>query len=309
VALSRPLRLVTWNVAGRVTRQPEQAAAIAAVAADVVALQEVTARTLPLWRDALAQAGFVASETALEGAPAVTGRRLLGALTAAREPLTRLALPADVPWPERVLCCAVGDVEVVNVHSPISPSPDLAKVRTHEALFAYLVAADPLRRSQHAAPRAVRRRGPDLRPRQLRSAAPGARRALAPRRARARPGPARPRLDRRLPLAARLRRARSELDLRPRPRWLAPGPRPRARPRARRERLRPRLAPRGPERPLGADRRPGVIATSASQPGFGAGRLPRARSRPVSGRARRSPTHGCACLPSSRRGRRPSPGG
>jgi exodeoxyribonuclease-3 len=141
VALSRPLRLVTWNVAGRVTRQPEQAAAIAAVGADVVALQEVTARTLPLWRDALARAGFVASETALDGAPRVSGRRLLGALTAAREPLARLALPADVPWPERVLCCAVGDVEVVNVHSPISPAPDLAKVRTHEALFAYLVAA------------------------------------------------------------------------------------------------------------------------------------------------------------------------
>ena len=39
----------TWNVAGRVTRQPEQAAALAAVEADVVA-QEVTARTLPMCR-------------------------------------------------------------------------------------------------------------------------------------------------------------------------------------------------------------------------------------------------------------------
>ncbi|HMI69483.1 MAG TPA: hypothetical protein VK510_05755, partial [Solirubrobacteraceae bacterium] len=71
------MRLVTWNVAGRVTRQPEQAGAIAAVRADVVALQEVTARTLPLWRDALARAGFVASETALEGVSRVSGRRLL----------------------------------------------------------------------------------------------------------------------------------------------------------------------------------------------------------------------------------------
>jgi exonuclease III len=131
--------MVTWNVAGRLTRQPEQAAAIAAIGADVVALQEVTARSLPLWRAALAEAGLVACETALEGV-AVSGRRPLGVLTAARERLARLALPADVPWPERVLCCAIGDVEVVNVHSPISPAPDLAKVRTHEALFAYLVA-------------------------------------------------------------------------------------------------------------------------------------------------------------------------
>jgi exodeoxyribonuclease-3 len=134
------LRLVTWNVAGRVTRQPEQAAAIVAVGADVVALQEVTARTLPLWLDALARAGFAACETALQGVARVSGRRLLGVLTAAREPLDRLPLPPDVPWPERVLCCRVGDVEIVNVHSPISPAPDLAKVRTHEALFAYLAA-------------------------------------------------------------------------------------------------------------------------------------------------------------------------
>ena len=63
-------------------------------------------------------------------------------LTAAREPLRRLAPPPGVPWPERVLCCALGDDEVVNVHSPIAPAPDLAKVRTHEAVAAYLAARD-----------------------------------------------------------------------------------------------------------------------------------------------------------------------
>jgi exodeoxyribonuclease-3 len=125
------LRLVTWNVAGRVTRQPEQASAIAAVGADVVALQEVTARTLPMWRSALAQAGFASCETALDGVGSVSGRRLLGVLK-------RLELAPEVPWPERVLCCTIGDVEVANVHSPISPAPDLAKVRTHEALAAHL---------------------------------------------------------------------------------------------------------------------------------------------------------------------------
>jgi exonuclease III len=134
----RPLRLVTWNVAGRVARQPEQAQAIVAVGADVVALQEVTARTLPLWRTALAGAGFAGCESALEGPAPVTGRRPLGVLTAAREPLDRLPAP-PAPWPERVLCCKLGAVEVVNLHSPISPAPDLAKVRTHEAIAAYLV--------------------------------------------------------------------------------------------------------------------------------------------------------------------------
>jgi len=132
------LRLVTWNVAGRVTRQPEQAAALAAVEADVVALQEVTARTLPMWHAELERAGFASVKTALsEGLRAAAGRRPLGVLTAAREPLTAL-VPPRVPWPERLLCSVLEDVEIVNLHSPISPAPELAKVRTHEAVAAYL---------------------------------------------------------------------------------------------------------------------------------------------------------------------------
>jgi exonuclease III len=139
------VRLVTWNVAGRVARQPEQAAAIAAVGADVVALQEVTARTLPLWRAALAEAGFSACEAALDGLVAGAGRRRpLGVLTAARQPLERLPATPDVPWPERVLCCSVGGVEIVNLHSPIAPAPELAKICTHEAVAAYL--AEPAAR-------------------------------------------------------------------------------------------------------------------------------------------------------------------
>jgi exonuclease III len=107
------------------------------VGADVVALQEVTARSLPLWRDALTLLGFTATETALDGAHRVERRRPLGVLTAARAPLQPLPRP-DVPWPKRLLCCLVEGVEIVNLHSPIAPAPDLAKIRTHEAVAAYL---------------------------------------------------------------------------------------------------------------------------------------------------------------------------
>ena len=139
------MRLLTWNVAGRVSLQPEQAAVVAAARADVVALQEVTARTLPSWVDALHNAGLTFTATAL-GDP-VPGRRLLGVLTAARERFETLPAPTDLPWPERVLCCALaGGIELVNVHSPIAPAPDLAKVRTHEAVAAYLENADDGRR-------------------------------------------------------------------------------------------------------------------------------------------------------------------
>jgi exodeoxyribonuclease III len=132
------VRVVTWNVAGRASRQPEQAAAIAGVGADIVALQEVTKRTLPAWVAALAEAGYAHHATVV-GLAAPERRRPLGVLTAAREPLTVLDAPA-VPWPERVLCTAIGDVELINLHSPIAPAPELAKIRTHEAVAAHLAA-------------------------------------------------------------------------------------------------------------------------------------------------------------------------
>jgi exonuclease III len=131
------LKLLTWNVAGRAGRLPEQAAAVAAAGADVVALQEVTRRTLPGWEAALAEAGYT-SVSAVELAPPER-RRPLGVLTAARAPLEPLP-PPPVPWPERILCCVIEGVEVINLHSPIAPAPELAKVRTHEAVAAYLAA-------------------------------------------------------------------------------------------------------------------------------------------------------------------------
>ena len=166
------------------------------VGADVVALQEVTARTLPLWRAALVDAGFAACEATLDEPPATDRRRLLGVLVAARGPLERLAPPADAPWPERVLCCRLGDVEIVNLHSPIAPAPELAKVRTHEAIAAYLTTRPPGPRVLCGDLNTPRRELPDgdvltfahdsagrLRP--------GAGRALGPRRARAGARPAR----------------------------------------------------------------------------------------------------------------------
>lgn len=140
------MRLLTWNVAGRVARLPEQVSAVGAVAPDVVALQEVTKRTLPLWREALRGLGLPHTVSPLDdGAPPKPRR--LAVLTAARSPVGRLADPPGLPWPERVVAASVQDaapVQIVNVHSPISPSPDLAKVLTHEALAAHLAGPGPV---------------------------------------------------------------------------------------------------------------------------------------------------------------------
>jgi exonuclease III len=129
------MRLVSWNVAGRLKRQPEQAAAVLAMAPDVVALQEVTVNSLPLWRAVLEEAGLAHSVTPLDDGPPPKPRRL-AVLTASRTPLHRLDL-GPLPWPERAVSAEVDGIELLNVHSPIAPSPGLAKVLTHEALYAY----------------------------------------------------------------------------------------------------------------------------------------------------------------------------
>jgi exonuclease III len=136
------MRIVSWNVAGRRTRLPEQAAAVTAVAPDIVCLQEVTANSLPLWRAALAAAGLEHTVTPLDHYTP-PGRRRLGVLVVAREPLEALDL-GELPWPERAIAVDLRSVALLNVHSPISPSPDLAKVRMHEHLYAW---AAPLERA------------------------------------------------------------------------------------------------------------------------------------------------------------------
>lgn len=127
--------LVSWNVAGRKTRLQEQADRVLALEPDVVCLQEVTQVTAEQWLRRLSDAGL---SGALAPLPAVReGSRPLAVLTATRKPAEVVPV-ANVPWPERVLAVRAGAVEVVNVHSPVSPKPDLAKVRTHEAVFEHL---------------------------------------------------------------------------------------------------------------------------------------------------------------------------
>jgi exonuclease III len=134
------MSLLSWNVAGRVKRLDEQIARVVDNGADIVCLQEVTPRTARRWRDGLTEAGWphallAASEPALDA-----GRsRVLQALTASRAPLSAVELP-DLPWPERVVAAAIDGLELVNLHSPISPSPRLAKVLTHEAVHHHLAA-------------------------------------------------------------------------------------------------------------------------------------------------------------------------
>lgn len=107
--------------------------------ADVLCLQELTPSTIEPWREALCAAGYETLVSASDGKRA----RPLHVLTGARQPLEAQTI-ANMPWPERVLAVRLRDgCEVVNVHSPTSPKPEMAKCRTHEAVFAHLARHAP----------------------------------------------------------------------------------------------------------------------------------------------------------------------
>jgi exodeoxyribonuclease III len=135
--------LLCWNVAGRLKRVGEQADVAIGLGADVVCLQEVTQATVAAWTSRLRDAGYEVLAAPMPRSR--EGSRPLGVLNAARQALEPVPV-ADVPWPERVLAALLpgsGGLEIVNVHSPISPKPELAKVRTHEAVFRHLASGAP----------------------------------------------------------------------------------------------------------------------------------------------------------------------
>jgi exonuclease III len=135
------VRLITWNVNRRVSLLPAQAAALATRDPDVVALQEITARSWPLWRAALAGAGLEHAICSLDGADpdrSPAARRRTGVALAAREPLEP-AEPLAVPWPETTIAAHPRG-------APRRPRRDRRPPRR-------------LRRLQHAAPGVTRRIG------------------------------------------------------------------------------------------------------------------------------------------------------
>ena len=141
------VRLISWNVARRVQALAAQAAAIGGREPDVVALQEVTARTLPLWEAACATLGLehVACTLATaDPARAPAGPRRTGVLIAARTPLEPLPGLLPVPWEETALAARVCGIELHAVHVPNAANGEI-KPRTLAAVRAGLARRNGLR--------------------------------------------------------------------------------------------------------------------------------------------------------------------
>jgi exonuclease III len=106
------VRLITWNVQRRIERLAEQAAALAAREPDVVALQEISARSWPLWQAALATIGLPHARCSWPPRP----RRTV-VLVATRAP-HEATEPLPLPWPETTIAATIDGVTVHSVHVP-----------------------------------------------------------------------------------------------------------------------------------------------------------------------------------------------
>src|SRR5918998_3150961 len=99
--MADPLKLLTWNVAGRLSRLDEQAGRVLAHDAGVVCLQEVIPNALPRWTEHLGAAGYTVVASAV--APDAPRVNRLGVLVAARHPIVFAGAGLAVPWPGRLL--------------------------------------------------------------------------------------------------------------------------------------------------------------------------------------------------------------
>lgn len=130
------VRLITWNLAGRMAAAPRQVAALARRRPDLVACQEVRRSSL----DALVEGFLTEGFTCVDTVPPRrrTGPRAMGLLVASRHPLRRIDLAsARAPWEERLLGVEVaaprGRFRLLNVGVPPGCTNDWTKIQTIEA--------------------------------------------------------------------------------------------------------------------------------------------------------------------------------
>lgn len=136
------LRLISWNVAGRVKKFTAQVESLVGQNPHIIALQEITKTTIPLWRRELEERGYwvITSFDLVDEQGVLKGGRKYAVLTSSKWPIEALS-PTDfeVPWPERILSTIVdspwGGIECHNAHLPAGVSHGMIKVETFEGIY------------------------------------------------------------------------------------------------------------------------------------------------------------------------------
>lgn len=141
--MNQTVRLISWNVAGRVRKLAAQASVLSEHTPDILALQEVTRRTRDEWRHRVqTHLGLPHITDSFERScdhSILTGPRRLGLLIASRYPIREeTATTFEIPWPERILSAMIllphGALEMHTTHIPPGASNGRIKVATLEGL-------------------------------------------------------------------------------------------------------------------------------------------------------------------------------
>jgi exodeoxyribonuclease III len=140
------MKLVSWNINGRVAKASAQCGALASREPDIVALQEVTTRTCPILRSGLKSHGLPFAVDSFGLAPStseLTGPRRYGLLIASRFPVGAVAgVRFAVPWPKRILAATIAgpgcQLELYTTHIPPGSTNYWIKVEMLEGLYAAL---------------------------------------------------------------------------------------------------------------------------------------------------------------------------
>ncbi len=138
-------KTISWNVAGRVRKQPHQIDSVIQVDADIIALQEITPTTHSRWMSGLSDAGYavIGSIDLVEDKSILIGGRRYGVIIASRWGFDSISHGTDsIPWDERLLSVMVdspfGPIEIHNIHMPAGVSHGVIKIQTFEGLYQYL---------------------------------------------------------------------------------------------------------------------------------------------------------------------------
>jgi exonuclease III len=136
------MRLISWNVMGGYGgRMADQVEALGERKPDIVALQEVTAKLAPVYREHLQRQGLYSIIDSFQFAMYMTRLRgqSYGEMIASKWPLITSPVHFEVPWPEKVLSCYLigpwGDIQVHTAHVPKSKNNDVRKIQTLEGIY------------------------------------------------------------------------------------------------------------------------------------------------------------------------------
>ena len=140
------MKIISWNVAYRVRKQQLQLDALISREPDVIGLQEVTSKTLPLWVEGLQKAGYAYSISSFSlhgGNSELTGPRRYGILVASRWPLNSINQRLlKIPWHERLVSALIHfpnvDFEFHVAHIPPGASHGGLKINMFEGIFKFL---------------------------------------------------------------------------------------------------------------------------------------------------------------------------